>query len=122
MLSAEDRKIVGHSKRVTLPLGDALTLRMCLDDIRAWCHEIDRLTRMVGTPDYTERRVMMLCSIELDCLNTKIRETARQNGVEIDVGRPKTAPRKERGGDEGGTVIVTGFSRSQDMDEMRRRG
>lgn len=122
MLSAEERAIIGgHSKRITLPMGDALTLRLCAEHFNVLLNNINVLTRLVGTGEFTEVRVMSMLASEIDCLNDKIRKTAKQAGIEIETGRKKGRKSTEHLPDEEGTVIVTGFTPTQVLEEHRRR-
>lgn len=120
MLNEYERNIVGDNKRVTIPMGDAFTLRHVADHLRGLATALDHWSRMTGTPEFSEQHVMMLVAGEIDKTNRAIRKSAEQAGIEVAVGRPKGRKTGEQLQDEGGTVIVTGFHGSQHLGKMGR--
>lgn len=92
-----DRGILPQSKRITIPLGDRFILRNFADYLRGLANTMDHYSRLPATPDLSNRLMVLQIVLEIDRVNSMIKETARQAGLEVKEGRPKNSERVNGG-------------------------
>lgn len=102
-----DRKIVGTSKRITIPLGEALLMRQVADILRGLATQLDFNSRRT---DLQERTRRMQDRFDVDCANRKIKDAAKLFGTEIREGRRTNAERLEQEENDTGTVTIRAIS------------
>lgn len=109
-LTPMDRQIIGQSKRITIPLGDAFIFRDFADILRGLALELEVASR---TTDLPLRGRIFNVAVEIDSCNRRIKERAKQAGLEIREGRPKNSERAEHSRDEVETVSLGHYRNTQ---------
>ena len=111
-LTDMDRQIIGASKRITIPLGDAFILRDIADYLRGLAMQMEVASR---TSDLPVRSRLMNIVFEIDSTNRKIKERARQAGIEVREGRPTNSSKAAQSENRSETVSLGQFRATRDI-------
>ena len=107
-LTDMDRQIIGASKRITIPLGDAFILRDIADMLRGLALQMEVASKTTELP---LRSRLMNVRFEIDSTNRKIRDRAKQVGIEIREGRRPLSETREQTEDKEETVSLGFFNK-----------
>lgn len=90
ILSEYDRKIIGGTKRVSIPMENRALMRDTLDSLRRLTNDIQHALDM---PGLNNRGFLQLCRGAVTTCNDTIRRKAEAHGVRIREGRPPDSER-----------------------------
>lgn len=98
-----DRNIIGHAKRLTIPLiDDRAANRAFADLLRGLAQIIDFEACREGPV----RERLFRVGHEINSTNSKIRSVAREAGIMVREGRPKAAESGAQSQNRGGTAVT----------------
>lgn len=94
-LTEFDRRLIGYSKRVTIPLENSALMKEVLDSLRRLCSD---LQNGIDMQNMSERQRILQYRGAISTCSQSIRYKAKAYGVHIREGRPTNIERQREAG------------------------